>query len=191
LPPALGRDATGKPGFLPPPPAVVVSAHDRPTLRFPAVPPPLPQSAAPSGGPTAAPTADTRPTPVIDINEPTLEDKPVTAPMDAVSLEELDDDVREIVERAQNATRIAVAPTAEAPQAWPLSSATVAPLRPRKKGTPPPPNRELHHELPPIDPAAWLADEAHARSSDRRDSADGVDPSDTIVPVPTPHHPSV
>lgn len=190
--PTLRRNAQGKPAFLPPPPTVFTAAHDRPTLRFPAVPPPLPQSTAPSGVPVAAPNAETRPAPIIDVNEPTLEDKPVTTPMNAVSLDELDDDVRELVERARNATRVALAPTAEAPAAAASTSvASIAPLRPRKKGTPPPPNRELHHDLPPIDPAAWLADEAHARSSDHRDSADGVDPSDTIVPVPTPHHPWV
>lgn len=178
--PSLGRNAKGNPAFLPPPPTMITTAHDRPTLRFPAVPPP--------STPPDMPTADVKPTPIIDVNEPTLEEKPVTVPMAAVSLDELDEDVREMVERAQNATRIAMAPTADAPNA---SAAGMAPLRPRKKGTPPPPNRELHHAMPPIDPAAWLADEAHARSSDRRDSADGVDPSDTIVPVPKPHHTSV
>lgn len=163
-PPLPGRNAHGKPPFLPPPPTVLTSAHDRPTLRFPAVPPPL------------SPVQSAVPTPVIDVNEPTLEEKPVRAAQGR----ELDE--RSPDERARNGTFIGLAPRA---------AAGIEPLRPRKKGAPAPHHGEAHHQIPPIDPAAWLADEAHARSSDRRDSADGVDPSDTIVPVPKPHHTSV
>ncbi len=60
-------------------------------------------------------------------------------------------------------------------------------LRARKKGAPAP-RRAPAHRMPEIDPAAWLADEAHARTSDRGDSADGVDNSDTIVAAPRPTH---
>jgi hypothetical protein len=173
-----------RPSFLPPPPtvihqggrptllstppaAVVTTAHDRPTLRFPAVPPPaepLPAQGLEGAGDPVESTRDktteqipvTAPTPIIDINEPTLEEAPVR----------VEDFAEENEDREPAKPRIA---------------------RARKKGTPAPRHAApVHHVMPDIDPAAWLADEAHARSSDRRDSADGVDNSDTVVPVPRP-----
>lgn len=150
-----------------PPAAVVTTAHDRPTLRFPAVPPPtepLPAQSIEGAGAPVESTRDktteqipvTAPTPIIDINEPTLEEVPVR----------VEDFAEENEDREPAKPRIA---------------------RARKKGTPAPRHSApVHHVMPDIDPAAWLADEAHARSSDRRDSADGVDNSDTVVPVPRP-----
>jgi hypothetical protein len=179
-PPTMIRQA-GRPSFLSTPPSsVVTTAHDRPTLRFPAVPPPLdslpgplPISDEPEAlEPIAQPVVDrdrvteqiavTEPTPIIDINEPTLEEAPVRA-----------EDFAEENEGRQPARARMV--------------------RARKKGSPPQsrhaaPTVAEHHVMPEIDPAAWLADEAHARSSDRGDSADGVDNSDTVVPVPRPAH---
>lgn len=167
-PPAVAGHG-GRPSFLSTPLPTVVTAHDRPTLRFPAVPPPASLPAS-----DAAPVVSAReqiteqilvqdPTPIIDINEPTLEEAPVR----------VEDFAEENEDRQPAKPRIA---------------------RARKKGTPAPLHAAPvaapveHHQMPEIDPAAWLADEAHARSSDRRDSADGVDNSDTVVPVPRPTH---
>jgi len=185
----------GHVSFLSPPPSsVVTTAHDRPTLRFPAVPPPADtllnsetvseeiesaelseeiEGAELSAQPTvsAQPTIDrdrvteqiavtqpAQPTHIIDINEPTLEEVPVR----------MEDFAEENDDHQPAKPRM---------------------VRPRKKGSPPSRHASpVAHTMPEIDPAAWLADEAHARSSDRRDSGDGVDNSDTVVPVPRPTH---
>lgn len=172
----------GRPAFLSTPvSSVVTTTPDRPTLRFPAVPAPaapLPTAADLSSHDTtpeiqaSAPPVPvdrdrvteqievSEPTPIIDTNEPTLEEAPVR----------VEDFAEENEDRQPAKPRI---------------------VRARKKGSPArhaAPVSQAHHTMPEIDPAAWLADEAHARSSDRRDSADGVDNSDTVVPVPRPTH---
>ena len=200
-PPPTMIHPAGHSSFLSPPPSsVVTTAHDRPTLRFPAVPPPAdsllnsetvseeeeiasaelseeiesaeisaqPISAQPIQPISAQPIIDrdrvteqiavTEPTHIIDINEPTLEEVPVR----------MEDFAEEHDDHQLAKPRM---------------------VRPRKKGSPPSRHASpVAHTMPEIDPAAWLADEAHARSSDRRDSGDGVDNSDTVVPVPRPTH---
>jgi hypothetical protein len=199
-----------RPAFLPPQPTVIVNAygrpavissrppsittdHERPTLKFPAVPPPV------------TPPHPNAPEPLLDINEPTLEEKPVRL---ADVSGEVDGDAGEDEERDQEhdedlgkdgddeeADRGAKTRIAHVAQLR-----NQANLRPRKKGQPAsdPAHRISDQrdtsdgvpQIEPIDPSAWLADEAHARTSDRRDSADGVDNSDTIVPTPRtrPNH---
>lgn len=170
LPPpaAVVRRTDGRPTFASTPPGHVINTDpDRPTLRLPAVPPP--EGASTSGlNATVRPAAEVPtqpmimqqadPAPVIDANEPTLEEKPVRV-----------EDMNEEQDAYVPVTRNRVA-------------------QPRKKGAPQPRRASPVHRMPEIDPAAWLADEAHARTSDRRDSADGVDNSDTIVPTPRPTH---
>ncbi len=193
-----------RPAFLPPQPTVIVNAygrpavisslppaittdHERPTLKFPAVPPPV------------TPPHPNAPEPLLDINEPTLEEKPIRL---ADVSGEIDADAGEDEERdeGRDEDRGGDSEDEEADRGPKTRIAQVshlrsqANLRPRKKGQPA--SDAAHHirdqressdgvpQIEPIDPAAWLADEAHARTSDRRDSADGVDNSDTIIPTP-------
>lgn len=167
-PPAVVRRTGGRPTFASTPPGNVITTDpDRPTLRLPAVPPP--EGASTSGeSATVRPAAEVPtqpmimqqadPAPVIDASEPTLEEKPVR-------IEDMNEEQDAHVPVMRNRV-----------------------VHPRKKGAPPPRRANPVNRMPEIDPAAWLADEAHARTSDRRDSADGVDNSDTIVPTPRPTH---
>lgn len=201
---SVGSPFRPRPAFLPPQPTVIVNAygkpavvsslppaivtdHERPTLKFPAVPPPV------------TPPHPNSPEPLLDINEPTLEEKPVrladiSGEIDADDDEHGDGDngAENDGERDQTSDESTEVDDEEADRGPKTRIAHVSHLgnhsnlRPRKKGTSGPARqveRETSDGVPhiePIDPAAWLADEAHARTSDRRDSADGVDNSDTL-----------
>ncbi len=186
-PPTVIVNAYGKPAVISATPPSVATDHDRPTLRFPVVPPPV------------TPPQLNVPEPLIDINEPTLEEKPVRAgqPMTHGS----DDETAEIQSPLAQGTYPGGDAEGDAEARVEAHEARgpkprIANLRPRKKGQVPrkpaarPAQQDTsdgipqHPHIEPIDPAAWLADEAHARTSDRLDSADGVDNSDMIVPTP-------
>lgn len=192
--PTVIVNAYGKPAVVSSLPPAIVTDHERPTLKFPAVPPPV------------TPPHPNSPEPLLDINEPTLEEKPVRLAnisgeidvdddeRDDEHGDDIGDDINDDGDRDQATDEGVDADDEEADRGPKTRIAHVSHLgnhsnlRPRKKGTSGPARqveRETSDGVPhiePIDPAAWLADEAHARTSDRRDSADGVDNSDTVVP---------
>jgi hypothetical protein len=205
-PPTMTVNAHGKPAMISSTLPPMATDHDRPTLRFPVVPPPV------------TPPQLNVPEPLIDINEPTLEEKPVR-------MEKTQDPTQETTrldpraEIAERQTEEIESPLAAGTYPGDLSDdpqdaeeledaeedrgakTRITSLQPRKKGQPPRKLARAHGTTPPasqdtsdgvprqphiepIDPAAWLADEAQARTSDRRDAADGVDNSDAFVPLP-------